>query len=759
MYNKKMAELHSKPPQSTDTTSYLSTPFPFRRYTLFALLSWCWTGILMMGCTSPPVPKGGRCIQSSDCQSQLKCIQQACSDGQTGSWCLLSTDCLTGYECIQQRCSPVDIEQPHEVSPTPETSPPDTEFLQSEVIAADGSSENSEYPEDNPDAPTETCQTHKDCPFQQHCLIQADGVSLRCSSTFPCQSDKDCQNLPGTVCRLHPDPKDGRIRQYCVHLPRSDVPYKPTGSACTQDIDCSSGLCLRDAQECGGFCQQSTDCPDGFYCGIYSLLRIGEFGGCYRDCREPKDCPPGYVCSSQGQCDPGDTPRIGRPCRQQSHCPTQGDCFDNWPGGYCVQSCTPTAQSCGQPQGANCPEGQDCLLDPETKQQRCTPVCPSGSQCVPFAQGYSYCLQSCRDHTQCRTDYFCATTTPKVCWPRGDRLLGNLCENPVDCATGMCRWLPTGKTCTQSCSDQENCPPRYICRNWQGESVCEKECSTNDDCPDEYQCLARQCQIPPNTNPREIGGSCTQHSQCRSGQCLQDNGFLPHGYCTQSCDSQTPCPTGSYCAQLGSLQLCLRTCQNQSDCGRKHYFCHAEMVRTSSQTTSIPCTSSKTCPNQALPWICHANQDGQFCALGFCLGRGVRQSGQLCADAWECNSGWCYLPASPVFSTACRSDQDCIAAFPFCDLVRKQCVGCLSSRHCLPGEICRQNACIQGGYCVDSCDIVHPTCPPQTSCVTLQNRQNQSLGSFCLAVCTSSLQCFDDFVCQPHNKTRVCRLR
>lgn len=197
MFKKKMVEPHSKPPQFTEIDVIRCTGLGL----CFLVFGLCVSGI---GCSAGSFRKGAPCVQSSDCQSSLKCIQHHCSDGQTGSRCLHTTDCLTGYDCIQQQCLPGQ-----EV--LEETSPPEQPFFDTEPPTSDSLPdspyENSEPTEPVLDAPTETCQTHQDCPFEQHCLVQADGISLRCSSTFPCQSDKDCHTLSGTVCHLHPDRK------------------------------------------------------------------------------------------------------------------------------------------------------------------------------------------------------------------------------------------------------------------------------------------------------------------------------------------------------------------------------------------------------------------------------------------------------------------------------------------------------------------------------------------------------------------------
>lgn len=78
-----------------------------------------------------------------------------------------------------------------------------------------------------------------------------------------------------------------------------------------------------------------------------------------------------------------------------------------------------------------------------------------------------------------------------------------------------------------------------------------------------------------------IGDACGSGGfQCTPpGQCLPPQGGFPDGYCTQTCSSAMPCPSGSTCATTNagpvSIQTCLANCTGigtQSTC-RKSYTC------------------------------------------------------------------------------------------------------------------------------------------------------------------------------------------
>jgi len=48
--------------------------------------------------------EGGSCKTEKDCQTGLKCINDICSSGETGSVCLSKADCLTPF-CVEGKCT------------------------------------------------------------------------------------------------------------------------------------------------------------------------------------------------------------------------------------------------------------------------------------------------------------------------------------------------------------------------------------------------------------------------------------------------------------------------------------------------------------------------------------------------------------------------------------------------------------------------------------------------------------------------------
>ncbi|TNE47990.1 MAG: hypothetical protein EP343_17625 [Deltaproteobacteria bacterium] len=699
-------------------------------------------------CSSRLSDKGDPCSTSETCNTGLKCIQAHCSDGRDGSVCDSSVDCLSTYTCINQRCT-LRGEATEDGGENPDESPEAPESSNETI------SEEEPLDLSLPDGIVEQCRSYKDC-GEQTCLVQKDGRSLLCGDLIrSCQSQLDCKSLEGTACQLHPQPRDGALGLYCVYPRSTSQPRKTLGSPCTQNGNCLSNICLPTTQECGTFCRKGKDgeadegCPEGFYCAAYPFFQTptDSVFGCYRNCQEDKDCPASYACTDS-QCVPDGTPAIGGACQSQEHCPNQAQCFDAWSGGYCLQDCSTSAS------------------------------CPTGSVCTPFSSGLSFCLKQCSEASDCRKEYFCgASGTPgkSVCLPQGKRELGNLCETDMDCQTGQCRQLPTGRQCTRSCSEANQCPLRFVCQSMEGESFCSKQCSVNEDCPENYECKEGACLIPSSTKDRDLGSACTQDSHCRTSLfCLTSEPQLPYGYCTQRCDSQTPCPQGSYCAQLGNQTICLQTCNpasnrcdpsssscnNVVDLCRKNYYCSSQVIRLSPNNEPLACSEQKPCPTSSIPWVCDLHWTSQVCSLGLCLARGVRANGQTCFRHNECASGTCYLPTPTTTSQPCTADKDCTGstAGPWCEPQEKRCVACLSSKDCPFPQQCIQNACLSGGYCITPCRSEGEACSQSSQCKGLNNKQGTSMGKYCLPTCTSSLECLESFVCRPTKPSNVCQL-
>jgi hypothetical protein len=224
------------------------------------------------------------------------------------------------------------------------------------------------------------------------------------------------------------------------------------GAACTSATDCTDGLCLQSAALQGGYCSKKCGggvlsigavCPLGSQC-----TQLTEASSvCLRQCSTATDCRPGYVCAADrgpvpvcvpscladadckaplgcntgtGVCEAGTHAlgRIGGTCAATADCAsqkcvTEAASMAQFPGGYCVASCTAADED------KPCPGGDGlCVGLPDS----------SGTT------GY-VCLGACTTGVDCRADYMCSADAQVqtsdgtgVCIPR--------CEH-FECTTGF----------------------------------------------------------------------------------------------------------------------------------------------------------------------------------------------------------------------------------------------------------------------------------------------------------------------------------
>lgn len=729
---------------------------------LVLLLPW-------LACGPSPKQQGEPCTVNEDCQTGLKCLGEQCGDGKERSPCGRAVDCIKGLQCVNATCQRTEslseaigesttepVTEPNQDAGEPQRQDSQTEPPQ-ETVRDDSEPPIERLPEARPQTP---CRSQADCPNQMMCRINADRLTASCGPIpQACKKDADCRQSPGMFCRLLTLPSGTASATLCAYPFVTDNPLKKAGELCKQDTDCQSGICL-DKGQCGAFCESDADCPQQFYCGTYTFFERGDFGGCYPKCSNDSDCPSAYTCNNKSQCTPKNPGQVGSACRSTTDC-NGGLCLNNWNHGYCLTPCTPTGATCSLTQP--CPAAHDCVINPDNEQQKiCVPTCNNpGTTCALFGSKQGFCLRSCNQDSECREDYYCGAINEqnaKACLPRGNNKLGERCERGEQCHSGICRLFPTGRYCTQSCKGT-GCPTGYGCSTVGTETVCEKVCIKNSDCPTGYQCIAQQCVVPPGTSSRKTGEACTNDSQCVGGTCFNNNGLFPKGYCTRSCAGpNASCPTGSACINYGGNigQICTKTCQTDNSCARSDYFCFPIRL-SNAQGQSVPCSNAQDCSSSTLSPICKADLSGRFCSIGVCLGRGTRQAGETCTNAFQCQSGFCYLKPAPL-SQSCASSADCAGLAPICDTQAKQCVGCLANSDCPGGLSCINTQCSDGGYCASPCDSSNP-CSQDTTCHPITNKGSTKIGDYCVPNCRSDLQCLSSFACKSSTSNQnVCVL-
>lgn len=717
---------------------------------LLSLLSW-------LSCQSTHSIQDQPCQTNDQCSVGLKCLGGRCGDGREGSFCRRSVDCVLSFQCSDNRCRQKGKEdttfESSEQREKPQEARPDTTY---EKDALESSS-----PEQDIDQNLlgQACRKHEECVGGQVCLLLDDRLTARCSALpSSCTKESDCSTLPGTHCRFLNLPAPHSSGLYCLHPFYSKQKPRPAGELCTQHDECQSQHCLNQTM-CGAFCKQDTDCPSQFYCGTYTYFQKGDVGGCRLKCKTDRDCPSGTTCNNQRRCVAQNAGHVGSACQSQSEC-NQGKCLHNWRNGYCTQVCNPTLQKCGTGH-PDCPKTQRCQSLPGLMgEKRCVSTCTDPkARCILQSATQGYCLKTCMQNVDCRSDYFCTektAQTPSVCFPRGQQQLGESCEDNAQCESGLCKLFPSGRYCSQPCKSQP-CPIGYQCNTWKHQKLCEKRCIQNSHCADGYTCVSQRCELSKQVSKREIGEACQKDDDCKENRCIKDDPLYPHGYCSASCGPTKGCPKGSLCVHLGRQNICVKSCLSDSMCQRKNYFCFQLNVQDKGNQL-IPCHSQKLCPNGApFPVACTKTVLGSFCSTGICLGRGPRVSGQSCTSSFQCHSGFCYT-APPRLGPPCTDNTLCPSAQPRCAKSLQRCVECTAHTDCPSGRLCMHNRCIHSGYCTQPCGT-GTLCPPstQTNCTPLNNAQRKSMGTFCTPECTSDLQCSLDFSCREHANKKSCQ--
>ncbi|MCK6510689.1 hypothetical protein L6R29_12050 [Myxococcota bacterium] len=726
--------------QTFSTQTTLPFEVPRTRGTWADRAASLWIGLgallLLLARCSAPQHKGQACLRELDCETPLKCLHQRCADGLLDSPCRTDNDCQTsaGFFCDRtERCT---LRPPNEIPETGDEQEKNTEATP-------------ETTEEIAPEPVLSCRTSRLCPPSQLCFPTPDGRDSRCQSTpRPCVREDDCRTSPHTACRLL-EQRDGTLHPYCIPPYPSVASEQSAGASCEQSAQCLSGICLLPFfRRCGGFCQQDTDCPTGFFCGRYSFGEQGEFSGCWPLCQSNGDCPQDYLCLSQGRCQPQSPARWGGACTQRADCPAFATCRSTWPGGLCSRTCTPVSRSCA-PQDPPCLADHICTQDPFSGQFLCTPNCPAATRCTFIAPQQALCLPTCQADRDCRSEYACNALG--FCIPRGQGQIGDLCERDQDCSSAQCRLFPNGRYCTISC--EQDCPARFFCRRSSSQQGgwCERLCDIDAECSEQgYRCRSLRCELA-SLPPLPDGSACQSDTQCQSGRCWL-HPLFPNGLCARACRSQTDCAGGFLCRSLDPNQrLCLPTCSPRSPCARSTYACLSVPLLEDSQTARpLPCFGDADCPSTKIADVtsfCARDDQQSLCSVGVCVGRGNLRVGSLCAHSLDCETGLCVFPHRLGGSViSCQQDRDCPVATPRCHPSQRRCVGCLSSVDCsVASPLCREGACTALGYCAQICSA---SCPAHTACAKRRDPANSPLPDACLPRCSGTIQCSQGFFCR-----------
>jgi hypothetical protein len=222
-------------------------------------------------------------------------------------------------------------------------------------------------------------------------------------------------------------------------------------------------------------------------------------------CAKPSNCKSG-VCFNFGE----EGAYCGQNCSSTQKCPDNYTCY-NVEGADSAQ-CLPDNDHCA-PTGGNIPLGVYCYDHATCASGKCL-VLPDSAICS------SSCNPSAGGNGGCPSTMKClGEGVEGICYPKGDKALGDECKSPSECDSFLCIGI--------------------------GDSIgiCTKDCTTESQCPGTMKCMLGKC-IP--TGSGEHGDSCKKLTDCQSGICPP---FL--GYCTIQCEKTDDCPGESECLLSG----------------------------------------------------------------------------------------------------------------------------------------------------------------------------------------------------------------
>ncbi len=355
--------------------------------------------------------------------------------------------------------------------------------------------------------------------------------------------------------------------------------YDELGATCTENSACED-VCHTGFP--GGVCTTSCDADNPCEEGV--CVTFSDGGWCLPECEDNSECRDGYSCIL-GACRP--VSEASEPCDDGDDCGTDLSCLegmcthtcssildcDDMVGTYCTTDASSTGLWClppisdpnlgvscfvppveddelvGKTSDATCAENYVCYPDPSNMDAYCTTACKTDRDCLPnmacrevsTANGLvSMCVR--REYCEpCNTDDECGSQYDRCIGSEPSKSSENFCS--TNCDPNEPATCPTDSTCKQV----------YFCttRNaWVPDcSWCDGECKT--DGPSVFECVPDYGACTGNGS---LCSPCRTQEECQNG----DGGYcltsLDNAFCTKPCTSDTECPEGYICYDIGASQ-------------------------------------------------------------------------------------------------------------------------------------------------------------------------------------------------------------
>ncbi len=387
----------------------------------------------------------------------------------------------------------------------------------------------------------------------------------------------------------------------------------------------------------------------------------------------------------------------------------------------------------GADSGTTAPEDPK-ICNPCGASSACAMKADPNASCVDQGAAGSFCGTSCKDASDCGTDYVCSDVktveglATKQCVR--SKLAGECPCTKAAIDAGMSTSCfavdPSGKVSGQ-CPGTRSCTPKGLTKcdakapaaeacdgadnNCDG-TIDESTCDDNNPCTSDNCAGKGGCKHTPITSACNDGNACTTQDKCAGGKCsgikvdCNDGNVCTKDVCEMAsgctstadngtCDDTNPCTSGDTCGN----GVC--TAGTPKDCDDNN-----------------PCTAD-ACNKKDGKCIHSAGADGVSC-----------DDGSACTDKDTCTKGKC--GGSAVIcddNNACTDDS--------CDPTK----GCVTKNN--TGKCDDNNACTVKDSCSDAkckgadrkCDdgnvCTDDACDPQTGCTTKPNNESCNDGSKC----------------------------